>query len=205
MSDNPTSRRVENEKVQLAVRNSFTVPNISSETKVQKKGSMIWDPRLDAAYISNGSEWLQMAESPFSSSSYILSTGISSFTPTFAATVIGNWNVPVYPTSTPSYWDPSGGIYTVQKDGIYNIKFYGSIRFNAGSGTVEIYVSSDGASISFLNLDVNIANTSASNIPYCVDNIVVLTAGQQITFLTSAATDVVVNGSYMYIFIQRAG
>ena len=57
MSDNPNSRGVSREVLSLTNQNRITVPNGSSLSNPQRKGSLIWDSRLKNLYISNGEEW----------------------------------------------------------------------------------------------------------------------------------------------------
>ena len=120
MSDSQITGRIENEKYQLAVGKSFTLPNLSSLSKVQKEGSAIWDPRLDSFYISDGTKWIKFApaSSIFVYSPLALEAGGS-----FLAGATGqitNWFMH-FPDATPSYFDTSTGVYTVPEDGLYRM------------------------------------------------------------------------------------
>ena len=56
--DNPTSGGLSREVLSLTNQNRITVPIGSSLSRVQRKGSLIWDSRLQALYMSDGEQWL---------------------------------------------------------------------------------------------------------------------------------------------------
>ena len=172
-TNNSTKREVPS----MTVQRKLTVPVISSKSKVQDEGSVIYDPTTNNLYSSNGSAWISAGGSAYQMSaikSEVLTTGV----------VGGTWTTVLSST----HWDQSTGIYTTPEDGIYKIEVSGySLLTNGGdpssiAGSINIDGSASFTNFVILNDSANDMRMSISANTYLQ-----LNESQQITINIATA------------------